>query len=175
MFGRRRARRSTGAAEVVHETSWGEQHAADAFAYEMLLMRQLEQDSMLWQTPSLALTAQAFLLTIAFSPSTEPGPRILVAALGIVISLMAIQLMAKHNYLSRLDQAQLRHLEEPGRLNLPPITSRRWAEGPEAVHRSRLVKMSSYRVWQGGLCLIAGVNATVLVLAIHWEYLLTGK
>ena len=35
------------------------------FAYEMLAERRNQQDSMLWQAPALALTAQAFLLTIA--------------------------------------------------------------------------------------------------------------
>jgi hypothetical protein len=35
------------------------------FAYEMLAERRNQQDFMLWQAPALALTAQAFLLTIA--------------------------------------------------------------------------------------------------------------
>lgn len=37
------------------------------FAYEMLAARRNQQDSILWQAPALALTAQAFLLTIALA------------------------------------------------------------------------------------------------------------
>lgn len=175
---RRRRRR---AASLSHETalsrtSWVEQHARDVFAYEMLVQRQVEQDSMQWEAPSLALTAQAFLLTIALSPDTALLPRVLVNVLGIAISFLTIQLMAKHYYLSSLDQAQMQYLEM--KLGLPKIATREWSRravrAVEQPRRKLLVRLRSSTVWRVGLILIAIINAAVLLIALLWPDLLSG-
>jgi hypothetical protein len=78
----------------------GSDNAADGklarqlFAYEMLAARRNQQDSMLWQAPALALTAQAFLLTIALGGNAASVfARALAAGLGLVVACMSMQLM----------------------------------------------------------------------------------
>lgn len=68
----------------------------DALVYELLMLRQLEQNAMVWQTPALALTAEAFLLTIALGGESSRFARLLSSALSVVVAVLAMQLMAKH-------------------------------------------------------------------------------
>lgn len=137
----------------------------DVFAYEMILIRHMEQDSMLWQTPALAITGQAFLLTLAFDGGIHGGGRAAAALLGVFIAVMSMQLMAKHRYLSRLDEQELRRLERV--LGLPQIAKRKWVDEngtprPEPVQGFWLSK-SSYTIWLWGLGLFLLVNASALV------------
>ena len=90
------------------------------FAYEMLAERRNQQDSMLWQAPALALTAQAFLLTIALGGNAvSVFARALAAGLGLVVACMSMQLMAKHRHLTELDNAWLAAMEQE--IGLAPI------------------------------------------------------
>ncbi len=66
---------------------------------------------MQWQTPSLALTAQAFLLATALDGETARLSRILSSALGMVLAVMAMQLMGKYRFLFHLDKAKMEYLD----------------------------------------------------------------
>jgi hypothetical protein len=55
-------------------------------------------DQMMWQVPALSLTAQAFLLQIAYGDRSRWISRLVMASLGIVTALAAIQLLLKHRY-----------------------------------------------------------------------------
>lgn len=94
---------------------WASENRRDLFTYKMLLQRELEQDAMLWQTPTLALTAQEFLLRAALNPTSSPLATFLSAGLALVVALMSLQLVAKHCFLNLLDPAHMHALEAPTR------------------------------------------------------------
>jgi hypothetical protein len=141
-------------------------HGRDTFAYQMIMQRGVQTNGLLWQTPSLALTAQAFLLTISLGDDTYRPVRIVVSVLGLVIGVMSMQLMAKHHYFYELDQAELRRIET--RLQLPPIAhrSQQMTDHREDVWALPFVRVTSYIVWQSGIFLIALTNAVVLALVL---------
>lgn len=56
------------------------------------------QDQVRWQGPALALTAQAFLLTVALAESTTAVARILGALLGGATSFSAIYLIGRKSH-----------------------------------------------------------------------------
>jgi len=164
IFGPRRR-----AAHAAPDSQWGEKHSADIFAYEMITLRQLEQDSMMWQTPALAITGQAFLLTLSFTADVPLGGRIAAAVLGGFVAIMSLQLMAKHQFLRDVDAYELERLE--GELHLPAITHRGWAKNDAGEHmlikprRTWWTGASSYLLWRAGLWVFLGVN--VLAVAIE--------
>lgn len=156
---------------------WADRHAKELFTYEMLLQRELEQDAMLWQTPTIALTAQAFLLTIALNPSSPPFATYLAATLGLVVALLSMQLMAKHRFLNLMDRAHLHALED--QLKIKHLSNRQyfytdgeyripdWLVGhksPPSEHG--LAKFRSYRVWIFGMLVFAAVNLAVIAVQI---------
>ena len=46
----------------------------ELLTYELSILMKIDQDQKIWQTPVLAMTAQAFLLTVALAP-TRPACR----------------------------------------------------------------------------------------------------
>ena len=155
----------TAAVDLESEAGW-EAHGRDAFAYQMIMQRGVQTNGLLWQTPSLALTAQAFLLTISLGGDTIRPIRIVVSVLGLVIGVMSMQLMAKDHYFYELDQAELRRIES--RLALPPIAhrSQQMIDHRNDVWALPFVKVTSYVVWQSGIFLIALTNAVVFTLVL---------
>lgn len=157
---------------------WSEQHAADMFAFEMILYREMEQDAMTWQTPALAMTAQSFLLTIALDPARDAWARALTAGLGLLIALLAWQLLAKHIFLNATDRAQLRVLER--RMGLPRLSERKWAPHDDLVlpRRGFLERQSSGRLWRRGMAIMALSNTAIAVVVLwspartlaHWVF-----
>ena len=150
---------------------WGQEHARDLFTYEMLMSRELEQDSMLWQTPTIALTAQAFLLTIALNPASSTFSRYLTGFLGILVAAMSMQLLAKHRLLEGLDRYLMKEIEL--RLGIPALSNREWGfsrnggfalTGAGAPKHSWFRKRRSYVVWQVGLALFGLVNVAIIVV-----------
>ena len=134
------------------------------FAYEMLAERRNQQDSMLWQAPALALTAQAFLLTIALGGSAvSVFARALAAGLGLVVACMSMQLMAKHRHLTELDNAWLAAMEQE--IGLAPIAARDISPslGPR---RSLARRARSYVVWEAGLALFALTNMAIFLITL---------
>ncbi|HET7474882.1 MAG TPA: hypothetical protein VFJ97_02540 [Dermatophilaceae bacterium] len=138
----------------------------------MLLLRELEQDAMLWQTPIIALTAQAFLLTIALAQGSTLFSRILAASLGLVVACLSMQLMAKHRMLEGIDRQMLAQLE--GVLGIPRLSDRGWGwEGKNYILSTRGgPRMSAFRaaksyvVWQSGIALFGASNMLIVILTI---------
>lgn len=69
-------------------------------------------DQMMWQAPALSLTAQAFLLTMAFQEPTAPLGRLIAGLLGLVAAVAAMQLVAKHRHHEVQMSRWLQQLEE---------------------------------------------------------------
>ncbi len=173
-----RRRRRTSAVQARH-TTWQEEHAKDLFTYEMLLLRELEQDAMLWQTPTIALTAQAFRLTIALAPDSQVFARVLAASLGLVVAALSMQLMAKHRLLESVDRRKLGQLEAA--LGIDRLSDRGWGwergkylltgDGPKD---SWFRRRKSYVVWQSGIAVFGLANLTVIAVAVVVPSWLTG-
>lgn len=156
------------------EYTWWDEHSKERFSYEFLVLRDLQKDTLLWQTPALALTAHAFLLTISLS-SSSPRISVLVASfLGIVVSAMAMQLMAKHRFLSLLDRAMLDRLER--KMELEPMTSKRhfFKDGEYAVPEQFnyylpkkfrfATRVNSFFIWMTGLAIFGLINTGILAV-----------
>jgi hypothetical protein len=161
IFGRRRQ----AAAARRHPDSLADSRLTrQLFAYEMLAERRNQQDSMLWQAPALALTAQAFLLTIALGGNAvSVFARALAAGLGLVVACMSMQLMAKHRHLTELDNAWLAAMEQE--IGLAPIAARDMGPGV-GPRRSLARRARSYVVWEAGLALFALTNMAILLITL---------
>jgi hypothetical protein len=97
---------------MTESEGWKDKNARELFAYERLMARGLQTNSMQWQVPSLALAAQAFLLTIALREDIAPLAATIVCLVGLLITVMAMQLMARHRWYFHLDRLDMRDLEK---------------------------------------------------------------
>jgi hypothetical protein len=64
--------------------------------YEVVAARRVAYDQLVWQTPVLSLTAQAFLYQIAYGNEVACTGRLVAAFLICFVSLASIRLMVKH-------------------------------------------------------------------------------
>lgn len=128
--------------------------------YAALNDRRDSHNSLLWQTPVLSLTAQAFLFTIALSGQVSSTARSIAASLALLVALGSIQLLIKHRWHERDLAVQLEKIEDER--GLIPINKRRKPDvtmNPETW----LARLPSYCVW---LCLLAvfGIAALLVLL-----------
>lgn len=142
----------------------------------MLTLQGLEEHAHMWQTPTLGLTAQAFLFTVSLDPAVAPTSRALAAGLGAVVALLSLQLMIKHQFHLMLDRAKLNDLEKD--LRLEGVGLRRWGydesgnyscELPGAPKSTRVSRLRSAMLWKWGLSIFAVADITVLIViaSIH--------
>lgn len=154
----------------MRNSTWADENAADIFSYEMLLLREMEEHAHMWQTPALALTAQAFLLTISLDQTEHWLSRAVTACLGAAIAAMSVQLMAKHRFHNELDRLRLTEIEE--RIGIEAIARRGWAYGADHQYyrthppKRGLVRFSSANLWQRGLVCFVLVNVGILAWAL---------
>jgi len=142
---------------------WAEENARDILIYETLVTREAEQDSMMWQVPALALTGQAFLLTIAFDPAFSFYARIITSALGVLLAFASLQVMAKHHYLAEVDRARMSEIET--KLGMGSIALRKY-KLRRPPKRRRWMGWSSYRIWRNALFFVLLVNLSAVAYAI---------
>jgi hypothetical protein len=157
----------------------------DRIAYEVLTQRELEHQSLIWQTPGLSLTAQAFLLTIALGSGSSSVARIIAAILGICAGLLTMQLMDKHRILYALERAQLDLLAHS--MRLPPITyldpktleaafTTSGAPGYHPIPKWRFWhNFRSMIIWQLGLGCFVIANAAIVVIVASGHASLLAK
>jgi hypothetical protein len=135
---------------------------------------------MVWQTPALGMTAQAFLLTLALAPDSSRWARLLAGVLSLALSLMVMQLMAKHRRHEMLDSLLLNRIEAASGLEsilgTCPHASPAQRPPDDLQHVSTRLRrstpgpswfwaMSSYELWMAGLALFAVVAVAVIVFA----------
>lgn len=138
-------------------------------SYTALTTRSVSHNELLWQTPVLAMTAMAFLLTIALGVSDD-WRRALAAGLSAVIAVASAQLFARHSASQLKDADTLLALERHlGMLLInrkPPAVPRkglRWptkavlAEIPSRVWWFRALML--FAIVSGGLCVFSIVAA----------------
>ena len=74
------------------QPSW----AADLAVYEAVNARHVSHNELMWQTPVLAMTAIAFLMTIALGDGSTWG-RAVASLLSATVAGISVQLMARHS------------------------------------------------------------------------------
>jgi colanic acid biosynthesis protein WcaH len=79
--------------------------------YDALNARRDSFNNLLWQTPVLSLTAQAFLFTIIFSTGASTVGRIVAGILSAIIAVASLQLLAKHRFMEK-QHAKILHTYE---------------------------------------------------------------
>ena len=121
--------------------------------YQLLASRRESYDLMLWQTPVISLTAQAFLFTIALGTGPALG-RVLASVLALAAGLASLHLLGKHRTFE-LHYANLLRLCERGL-------------GLEVIHErptipSGLLACPAYTVWKLTFILFAVAAVGVAV------------
>jgi len=124
--------------------------------YQLVSARRHHYDAMLWQTPAISLTAQAFLLTIALG-NGDPVSRLIASLLAFLAALASAQLLAKHRYFERYNTDLLQEIEAAKQLQ--PVHER----PPEVPG---VVGWSSYRVWLILLLVFAAAAVVAAYMAI---------
>lgn len=124
--------------------------------YQVLAARRQNHDSMLWQTPVISLTAQAFLFTIALGGPTG-GARVIAALLALATAFASIQLLVKHRHFEIHYSEILRLVEEKQSI---PIIHDRPPPG------DGMAELSSYDVWQAVFWLFAGAALVAIIIAV---------
>ena len=96
--------------------------------YQNMANRRQTYDTLMWQTPVLSLTAQAFLFNIALDLTKGNFAQIGASALAIIVSFASIQLMAKHRCHEVKTSEWLHDFEEQHqKYGLKPINPSEWA------------------------------------------------
>lgn len=110
--------------------------------YQVLNTRRDIFNNLVWQTPVLSLTAQAFLFMIILSKDvTEPG-RMLASVLAMIAALGSLQLLAKHRFMEE-QHAMLLHSYEDA------FT---WYAANRKFRAANwFVRLSSYWLWRAVL------------------------
>ena len=129
--------------------------------YEHLNNRRNSFTQLLWQTPAISLTAQAFLFSIAFAKDTEPRDVILVMALALASSLGSLFLLVKHR-MGEEETAKLAQVMEE-RAGIDTVNARNPTGrfDRDAWYRSQ----SAYRLWFGFLSIFAAASLAVAIRA----------
>lgn len=102
--------------------------------YDVVSQRRISYDNLLWQTPVLSLTAQAFLFAIAFS-DLGAWMRLPASSLVILVAGASIHLMSKHRAHEVQSSKLLEEYENNG------------GAGFAVVHKPHCHTSSSYVVW----------------------------
>jgi len=125
--------------------------------YKLISARRIAQDNLIWQTPTLATAAQAFLLAAAFNSQTSITVARLLFAFSFFVGAASIQLMIKHRYHERIDSELLSQFEEQHEKEGYSILP-----GPKGsvdlIKRNFLTHVKSFQLWVvvlTGFCLIA--------------------
>ena len=111
----------------------------DSDQYQILNSRRDSFNNLVWQTPVLSLTAQAFLFTIILSGGTPKFGRFIAAFLASIVALMSLQLIAKHRFMEE-QHAKILHIYEN--------FNKHYAANRQFHASNWAVKISSYWVWR---------------------------
>lgn len=138
--------------------------------------RRVHADHFAWTVPGLAITAEAFLLTIALANTTAPVGRLVAVVAGSFGVIGALHVICKqsHNfdiYDALIEHQRLRlgrmsmYRETIEGLNLPSYTNLM-----RRGERSRFTRHGAVRMWKNVLFALLLVNLAIFVYAIlEWS------
>jgi hypothetical protein len=148
--------------------------------YSTIAARRTAFDTLMWQVPTLGLAAQAFLLTIAYGPTSSQVARCVSGGLAAVVAAVAIQTMLKHRANEKTDNLILKEMEVVGGISIgsdanphdaPTVRAR--AIGNELIE-NRLTQGRSARLWVTSLVCFGAAGVTALGLALGDPSILNG-
>jgi disulfide bond formation protein DsbB len=159
---------------VADETAWARtlNDEIAALLFQTAESRRYTIDQMMWQVPALSLTAQAFLLTIAYGHDSRWVARVVAACVGVATAIAGIQLLLRHRYHEELNSHWLEQLAEAKRWPTFHVPNRAEAfayQGGEPRARqkwslkNRLSLAHSPPIWISALALFGAANLVVIV------------
>jgi colanic acid biosynthesis protein WcaH len=124
--------------------------------YEALNNRRNSLNQLVWQTPVVSLTAQAFLFAIVFSRDVSTNNQLVAAGLGCITAFASAQLLAKH----RAGELQLGLAAEAfeRRAQIPVINANK-----ALAWNPWYVRQPSFRLW---ILVLLAFGMTSLAVAI---------
>ena len=128
--------------------------------YELVAQRRDTTNALLWQSPGLSLTAQAFLFVIALGTGAASS-RAIAAALALIVALASAQLLMKHRAFETADAEWLSQFEQRHRYQAF------WN-----INAKRRLVPKSAKHWWGKACRRAGFLIVVQPASIIWFVLL---
>lgn len=157
------------------DKDWHDEYAHLIVPYGALNDRVGDRDALMWQSPAMALTAQAFLITIALGHDTAPIARFLAAVLGVVVTVMSIQLMLKHRLFLATDEILMVSLERRMGIDASAVDHPTKVESVEQHSpdlqrrlpaRKGILRWKSVTVWAVGLSLFGVINLLLMIFSL---------
>ena len=147
--------------------------------YEALVARRISYDQMMWQVPTLGITAQALLMGVGLDSETDHLIRLIALFLASGAGLLTLQLMGKQRYHEQIDTRYLQEWESANptlqvkgfRPHDPSFAEAAGQTKAQAfgVKAARPVRWSSYRIWSRSLAAFTGVTAAFMLwVAAAW-------
>jgi hypothetical protein len=132
--------------------------------YGIICSRRQSMDDKVWQVPSLAIAAQAFLLAGALGVETTNWRSLALSFLSLIVGAASCQLMAKTRQMEVEDAERLADFERQHAAEGYEVLHAK-SDGHPAVPRNFLTRAKSYKIWFGILVIFA-VFAAVVFLVI---------
>lgn len=148
-----------GTAELVRRCTTP-RHLAET--YSVISAQADMHNSLMWQTPVLAMTAQAFLLTIGLGPGVAPLARLGAAGLSLVVSILSVQLMLKHSAMQLRDSIALEGIERMRGMMVHHVSPKLRSKGLKGW----LVQQRSREWWLFGMGAFGVVSLAVALASI---------
>jgi hypothetical protein len=148
--------------------------------YPHVVNRRLQFDQMLWQTPTLALTGEAFLFSIALGNGISHLARVIASVLAFLVSWASLHTLAMHRT-NELADARLIHEfesdQQGGALHGPQWRDYRTSiarqlerEGGRREFTDRLIarmtRVRGIEVWFWTLTFIFVLSGVLVVIAV---------
>ncbi|MFJ4198346.1 hypothetical protein ACIP2Y_01735 [Streptomyces sviceus] len=130
--------------------------------YQVVAARHVGLDQMVWQVPGIALTAQAFLMTIGLGPGSGQLARLGSGLLSVVVAFMSVELLMRHRLSATADAVWLERFERDQGWDVlhRPLNDRCTQLG---VPMPRVARPRAYSVWIAGLSTFGLVGAGIAV------------
>ncbi|KAH8917726.1 hypothetical protein BT69DRAFT_641096 [Atractiella rhizophila] len=148
--------------------------------YTVVSDRRSSFDNLLWQVPTMGLTAHAFLFSIALASDTSKAARIISSALSILITFMTLHLFTRQLQAEDADNRWLEDFEKRHHLNeIDCAHGAAWSKyrsqlPTRARHFKHLAKLRGFTVWSNGLLAIGATGILVMILSIFNHSVLIG-
>jgi colanic acid biosynthesis protein WcaH len=145
--------------------------------YKTMSDRRNHFNALLWQTPTLSITAQSFLLSVAGSSTQSMAARCTASLAAFLVAMCTLQLFAKHRFQEQTAATCLTDFERRNRYlgyvcvsgleaSGTQLPSKwwivRWFRAFLRGEERRLRRFSSFRVWQTLLLLLVATAVTMI-------------
>jgi hypothetical protein len=137
--------------------------------YQIISDRRINQNEMLWQTPTLCFTAQAFLFTIALGNGIPIEARLISAFLIVVTSILCLQLMSKHRYFEVENSKLLEKIEKENGFLVIHAKSNTTTE-----KLNFFTKLTSYKIWMIGMVIFLFIAILLTIYCLYRMLLIYG-